>query len=294
MSGPLLYANLCLCVQNLTTQLEFLRHRWENLTPGRQYCIAVRFNDDIIKLHSHFSQPKCAVIPTIFSAEPLISGALCLMVIVIVVFVITLILAGYICLRWRPLPLVLTTIHSRDQEQVHDHCIISSLLSVEPLAPSAGKKRSSHSSSEESDEDGETESTGVSTGGAYTERGGANPLSSSSSCLSQPKPPSDLSSNQLPSSQRDAQISTGSPSRAGLELRTDCGGRAKEEEEEAQDVNLLTLTFGRVEQEEEEQEEEEEEKSDLSVQEVLPTEDTTEAVREDEEEECGYMGRPRV
>lgn len=187
------------------------------------------------------------------------------------------------------LSLCQTTIHHLEEAGLNDPCIISP-LNIEQTAPSAGKKGSSCSSSDESDEESETESTG----GAYTQRVGTNLLSSSSSSsssLTQPKPPPVVSSNQEPYSQRNALISTGSPSRAGLELRS-CGGRPKEEEEK--DVNLLTLTFGRV-----EQEEEKEKKSDFIVEEVafdsvLGEEGATETVHDEEEEVCGYMGRSGI
>lgn len=195
---------------------------------------------------------------------------------------------------WLFISLCQMTIHHLEEAGLNDPCIISP-LNIEQTAPSAGKKGSSCSSLDESDEESEMEST--STGGAYTQRAGANLLSSSSSSsssLTQPKPPPVVSSNQEPYSQRNALISTGSPSRAGLELRVGCGGRPKEEEEK--DVNLLTLTFGRV-----EQEEEEEKKSDFIVEEVafdsvLAEEGATETVHDEEEEEevCGYMGRSGI
>lgn len=59
-------------------------------------------------------------------------------------------------------------------------------------------------------------------------------------------------------------------------------------------MNLLTLTFGRV-----EQEEEKEKKSDFIVEEVafdsvLGEEGATETVHDEEEEVCGYMGRSGI
>ncbi|CAI5656961.1 unnamed protein product [Oreochromis niloticus] len=292
-------------------------YKWDRLEPGRRYCVTVRFYDDLEHMQSNFSLPQCATIPAIFSPDPLISGILCSFVIIIVFCIFLLIVTGFICLRRRLLPSVLTTIHHLEEAGLHDPYIISP-LNVEQTAPSAGKKGSSCSSSDESDDEGETESTSASTGGAYTQRAGTNLLSSSSSSsssLTQPKPPPLPSSNQEPYSQRDALISTGSPSRAGLELRMGCGGRPEEEEEK--DVNLLTLTFSRVEQEEEEeekdvnlltltfgrveQEEEEEKKSDFIVEEVafdsvLAEEGATETVHDEEEEEevCGYMGRSGI
>lgn len=264
-------------------------YKWDRLEPGRRYCVAVRFCDKNEDMYSNFSPPECATVPAIFSADPLISGMLCSLVIIVMFCIFMLISTGFICLRRRLLPSVLTTIHHLEEAGLNDPCIISP-LNIEQTAPSAGKKGSSCSSSDESDEESETESTG----GAYTQRAGTNLLSSSSSSsssLTQPKPPPVVSSNQEPYSQRNALISTGSPSRAGLELRS-CGGRPKEEEEK--DVNLLTLTFGRV-----EQEEEEEKKSDFIVEEVafdsvLGEEGATETVHDEEEEVCGYMGRSGI
>uniref|UniRef100_A0A668T5P8 Fibronectin type-III domain-containing protein n=1 Tax=Oreochromis aureus TaxID=47969 RepID=A0A668T5P8_OREAU len=279
-------------------------YKWDRLEPGRRHLLSrLMFIS------------KLAVF---LRADPLISGILCSFVIIIVFCIFLLIVTGFICLRRRLLPSVLTTIHHLEEAGLHDPYIISP-LNVEQTAPSAGKKGSSCSSSDESDDEGETESMSASTGGAYTQRAGTNLLSSSSSSsssLTQPKPPPLPSSNQEPYSQRDALISTGSPSRAGLELRMGCGGRPEEEEEK--DVNLFTLTFSRVEQEEEEeekdvnlltltfgrveQEEEEEKKSDFIVEEVafdsvLAEEGATETVHDEEEEEeevCGYMGRSGI
>lgn len=276
-------------------KMEFIKteslksYKWDRLEPGRRYCVAVRFCDKNEDMYSNFSPPECATVPAIFSADPLISGMLCSLVIIVTFCIFMLISTGFICLRRRLLPSVLTTIHHLEEAGLNDPCIISP-LNIEQTAPSAGKKGSSCSSSDESDEESETESTG----GAYTQRAGTNLLSSSSSSsssLTQPKPPPVVSSNQEPYSQRNALISTGSPSRAGLELRS-CGGRPKEEEEK--DVNLLTLTFGRV-----EQEEEEEKKSDFIVEEVafdsvLGEEGATETVHDEEEEVCGYMGRSGI
>ncbi|XP_006799199.2 interferon alpha/beta receptor 2-like, partial [Neolamprologus brichardi] len=183
-------------------KMEFIKtvslksYKWDRLEPGRRYCVAVRFWDKFEDIGSNFSLPECATIPAIFSPDPLISGMLCSLVIVVMFCIFMLILTGFICLRRRLLPSVLTTIHHLEEAGLNDPCIISP-LNIEQTAPSAGKKGSSCSSSDESDEESETESTG--TGGAYTQRAGANLLSSSSSSSSsliQPKPPPVVSSNQ--------------------------------------------------------------------------------------------------
>ncbi|XP_008277677.1 putative protein TPRXL, partial [Stegastes partitus] len=215
---------------------------------------------------------------------------------------------------------------------------LSSLLNIWPTGPSAGKKRSSLSLSDESDEESATESNGGNTGGGYQVQTGSNLVSSSSSSSSSssvlvtlsPKPESSpsLSSKQpLDSfkSQLKGQIPTGTHSSAGLKHSLNTDGstgedtKADEMEKEVvggcQDVNLLTLTFGRHEEDQEEEDishhniPKEELEHNFSSEECsstlvllsqtsdskeVATETVSLGVDEDEEEEdidSGYMGR---
>lgn len=220
---------------------------------------------------------------------------------------------------------------------------LSSLFNLEPTPPSSGEKRSSQTLSDESDGESVTESTGGSSGGGYKLRVGPNLLSSSSSSSSslsaplplEPEPPPSFSSNEV--SDFDPQLDSGL--NLTLSTRSDplpesdpCAsdpcppadtdsftvGRMRPNEEkgvvgegDSQDVNLLTLTFGRHEEEKEEKThvdmfEAQEDSGSTSVHTtpVLPSQtwDTKEAAIEmvscsvDEEEEedeySGYMGRP--
>lgn len=310
------------------------------LAPGRQYCVSVRVSDGTEDKKSNFSQPVCAVTPGIFPADPLISASLCLLVMVVVVVVALLVGTGYICLKRRPLPTVLASIHHMENVLVVGtlHTSLPSLLKIWPTVPSPGEKRSRLSLSDESDEESATEGTGGSTGGCYNLRPGASLLSSTSSSSSlstpsslKPEPPPTLSSKQTLdffNSQPEGLIPTDVHSSAGLKpsLITDTDSLTGEEvkadetehkavgQEDSQDVNLLTLTFGQ----QEENKEEEEEKSyryltkveqechssseECSSTEVSQTSGSKEVATKtfswcvDEEEEdifkySGYMGR---
>ncbi|XP_023154636.1 interferon alpha/beta receptor 2-like [Amphiprion ocellaris] len=240
------------------------------LAPGRQYCVSVRFSDGLEAKKSNFSQPVCAVTPGIFPEDSLISTSLCLLVIVVVVVVALLVGTGCICLKRRPLPTVLASIQHMENVLVVATLTtpLSSFLKIWPTVPSPGEKRSRLSLSDESDEESATESTSGSTGGCYNLRLGTSLLSSSSSSslstsLSpKPEPSPGLSSKQpldFFNSQPKGLIPTDTHSSAGLKplliTGTDSltGEESKAEETEhkavgqrdSQDVNLLTLTFGR-------------------------------------------------
>lgn len=214
---------------------------------------------------------------------------------------------------------------------------LSSILTVKAALPSSGKRRHKQSSSDESD--GESESTE----GDYKLRVGTNLLSSSSSssssCLSNPVGPAPeaqplLSSNQTSYSAETLSTSTQSHTLSTHRDRGTVGAANPQEEEKdeeerkvveeegSQDVNLLTLTFGRHEAEKEEDRKEEEQESHLDVAEAVqetPSVSKEEGItsvqpsqprdisdtaietalcsvdEEDEEEDddsSGYMGRP--
>ncbi|XP_070770627.1 interferon lambda receptor 1-like [Enoplosus armatus] len=263
----------------------------KGLAHGRQYCVSVCFSEILLPRKSNYSQPICAFLPGIYTADPLISTVLCLLMVSGVVTVALLIGTGFICLIRRPLPPVLTSIRHIEEVLVVAPFTtsLSSLLNLEPTAPSSGGKRNSQASSDESDGESVTESSGRSRGGGrggnYKLRVGTNLLSSSSSSSSSSSLPPEpgrqpgFSSNRRsvfsdpqPEPQLEPQLSAETPSRAGLSqapssdaLSSDsraglvrhasdpCPPKEDKEavEGDSQGVNLLTLTFGRREEEEE-------------------------------------------
>uniref|UniRef100_A0A4W6DYI2 Interferon/interleukin receptor domain-containing protein n=1 Tax=Lates calcarifer TaxID=8187 RepID=A0A4W6DYI2_LATCA len=326
------------CVQFFNNIKSLRRQILVDLAPSRLYCVSVCFADSLAPRESNYSQPICAFTSGIFSADPLISALLCLVVLFGVVVLALLILTGFICLRKRPLPWVLTSSHHIEGVLVTHAGGVTPSSICKLALPSSGEKRSNQSLSDESNGESETETTGGNKGG-YKLRVGSNltsSLSSSTSSLSACAPPKlkpqpNVSSNQtsdLLSPQPEVPVSAETPSCSGLnhtlsidtdsltvrKIKTD---KEVVAEEDSQDVNLLTLTFGRHEEEEEE--------SHLDVTEVEPESDSaseedniapiqpsqtsdtkkvaTETVscsadeeeeegEEEEEEDSGYMGRP--
>ncbi|XP_026152327.1 interferon alpha/beta receptor 2-like [Mastacembelus armatus] len=297
----------------------------KDLAPGRQYCVSVCFSD---RPKSHYSQPICAFIPRIDPADKWISAVLCFLVVIGVVVVALLVCTGFINLKRRPLPAVLAYVHHIEEVLVTVPSItsLSPLLNVKPALPSPGKRRSNPLLSDDSDRESETESTGR----GYKLQVGTNLLtSSSSSSLSAPlspesEPRPDFSVNQTSIFFRpETPVSVETHSPAGLSENTDGWtvgiepdkkGEQVVGEGSGQDVNLLTLIFGRH--------EEEEQQSYLDVSQVVTdftsaseehiitpvqpsqTSDTRENAletasysaddEEEEEELSGYMGRPRT
>lgn len=44
--------------------LKFLRRQvLDNLLPGREYCVSIRFSDPLVKRKSNYSRPVCGVAP---------------------------------------------------------------------------------------------------------------------------------------------------------------------------------------------------------------------------------------
>ncbi|KAK2906410.1 hypothetical protein Q8A73_010353 [Channa argus] len=320
----------------------------EHLAPGRQYCVSVCFADTLESRQSNYSQPVCAFTTGIIPADPWISAGLCVLVIFLVVVGVFLFSTGFICLKRRPLPLVLTSIHHTDEALVNAlfSTSLSSLVNVKPAQPSTGEKRLKQSSSDESDEESETERISES----YRLWGGANrlpPSSSSSSSLPallspEPVPQLFISSDQTPdSAEKHSSVvpnnllnkDTDSSSSSRQSVATIKQKEEKEQIEEAmvlgdggsQNVNLLTLTFGRQEEEEEEQDlkpnvakvetEAPYSSEECRIVSVQPSqigesrkiivetsscstdeeeEDEEEEEEEEEEEDSGYMKRPFV
>ncbi|XP_023192002.1 interleukin-20 receptor subunit beta-like isoform X1 [Xiphophorus maculatus] len=284
------------------------RENVTDLVPGRSYCVSIRFNYDLYKLWSNFSQPECISVPGLFSSDAAISAVLIILVMVGFAVLALLFWTGFICLKLSPMPSVLTSISHLEEVKVSS-CgdAPSSLLNVRSMAPPAGKRTSS--SSEESDEEGCTENSGMSSSGAnYALHRGANPLSSTSSSSSslssvcKPKPPP----NRTPDSQHEVLVVI--EHRPGGEQKPNSLEKRRTEEKEAavnvgQEVNLLTLTFGWPEKQEEEEEEEEgcpdvpDELSALAaplVHPPQPADDAAASCCTDEDEaydDCDYMCR---
>lgn len=193
-----------------------------DLVPGREYCVSVRFFDNLIHRNSSYSQPQCAFAPDVYPADALISGVVCSLVMCGVVVLGLLGFTGFICLKRRPLPAVLTSIRHLEEVLVIQlrNPSFSPLSNIRATLPSSGGKRSSQTPSDESDGESDTENTAGSKGGGYKLRGGTNLLSaSSSSSTSSSAPSPSLSSNPkavlLPpdffSPQPEAQISAPNP-----------------------------------------------------------------------------------
>nr|XP_015797930.2 interferon alpha/beta receptor 2 [Nothobranchius furzeri] len=268
---------------------EFRSLTRQNLTvpvPGRIYCISIRFTNIKNIKGSIFSQPVCVSTPALFPLDQLISATLCLLVTMMVVVLVLLLWTGSICLRRSRMPTNLTSI--RPLEEVLIQASTISLERFSLVAPPAGGKTSSLSSSEDSDEEGAAEtSCKGSSGAGYTQR--VNPTPISSSPLPSSKPPRE------PDAQNQFRTEASSWS-----SNTSSRGRSEEEEEGEMvdlDVNLLTLTFDH-------QEEEEEEDSSSNASDECNTPDPsvitlfpagvscwTAEEEEEPEEDCGYMGR---
>ncbi|XP_068429111.1 cytokine receptor family member b2 [Clinocottus analis] len=154
----------------------------KNMASGTQYCVSVSFSQGLFSRKSNYSEPVCASTPGHYTADPLISTMLCLLVMSAVVVAALLVYTGFTCLR-EHLPLVLTSIHHLEEVRVIPSCntSMSSLLNVESTPPSSGEKKSNHTS-DESDGESVTESTGVRRGVGYE-------LQSSSSSMSAPLSP---------------------------------------------------------------------------------------------------------
>lgn len=212
-----------------------------------------------------------------------------------------------------------TSVHHADGVLVISRCRtpLSTVLNVKATLPSAGERRSSQSSSEKSDWEEGTESTGDSRPG-YNLRASSDLLSSSSSSSSSlsacQSPVSDTTSDLLSSLQPEVSVSTEGQPSAGLKhtlgthsvtARTVHTSKEDGDGVDSQDVNLLTLTFGSHEEEEEGQEQEQEhvgvteprppsasEEINIRQQTWNDTDFAMETTSSDEEEESGYMGRP--
>ncbi|XP_040003875.1 cytokine receptor family member b2 isoform X2 [Xiphias gladius] len=133
----------------------------EDLAPGRQYCVSVRIFDSLESKESNYSQPVCAFTSGIYTADKWISAVFCLLVMFGVVIGGLLVFTGFICLKRRPQPLVLTSIHHIERVLIIAPCStsLSSLMNVKPTLHSSGEKRSNQSLSDESDGESGTEGT---------------------------------------------------------------------------------------------------------------------------------------
>ncbi|XP_056266826.1 interferon alpha/beta receptor 2-like isoform X2 [Pseudoliparis swirei] len=285
----------------------------KNMASGRRYCVSVCFSPGrVVSRESNYSQPVCASIPGHDAADSWISATLCLLVMCGVVAGALLVYTGFIYLR-RPLPWVLTSIHHLEDIRVIPSCsssLSSSLLNVGPTLPSSGEKKS-NPTSDESDGESVTESTGGRRGGGYEMPLGNNLLSSSSS--------SSLSA--LLSAEPEPLISRATHCNAGLDRAQsthtappaeslpvpDTEGPIPPHEEGRklvkgggnQNVDLHTITFGRLEEEEEESHFDlessfpsEASRTRDSKEDVIETVSCNVEEEEEEEEHFGYMGRP--
>lgn len=259
----------------------------KDASPGRQYCVSVYISDTLENKHSHHSQPVCVVTPSAFNQDALVWSLLSVLTLLGVFALAFSACAGFICLRKRPLPSTLRSLHHIEEAHVLAAPCTSSfspLYDDKSTAPPVREKRSSStSSSESSDEEESTpEATGGGGGGHYLSKKGTNlpssSSSSSSSSISAPSVPLSTSSNQSshsftpprlpPQAQNAAEtapltghkhtLDTHSADRTPPSHTVPPPAGGEEEVRDSLNVNLLTLTFDREEEEEEEVEEEKE------------------------------------
>ncbi|XP_034429283.1 interferon alpha/beta receptor 2-like isoform X1 [Hippoglossus hippoglossus] len=297
----------------------------EDLAPGRQYCISICILDTLESKASNYSQPVCSSTPSIYTADPWLSAVFCSLLMLGVVILAILWFTGSICLKRRRLPLVLTSINHVEGIVVIDpySSSSSSFLNVKPTLISSGEKRSNQSSDESDVESGTESHDGCR--GDYSLRVGSSSLSAP--LFPEPEPQLNIFSNQISdfSLQPEVPISKEIHSSAGLNHKKSTDSltvgiketnREKKEvmrKTHNQDVNLLTLTFGRNEKKGEEeshpdlgevepQSHSASEENNISLIQPSQTWDTKEVAIEtvscssnedvEEEEHSGYMGRP--
>lgn len=238
---------------------------FEDTPAGYLYCVSVRFSDTIVPRNSNFSAPKCVYIHSTLSRESLLVAPLSLVVLCLLVVFFLLYCTGFICLKKQPLPSVLTSVHhSEELVVVSFHPYVSSLLSIKHVTLPNGQTENCFSetdSSEDEDEENSAERRTANTT-QYATKG--------SLCSSLEK---GLATNQY------------APSTEGL--------RSSDiRQEEPEEVNLLTLTFGRNEKKELE--------SPVLLSEIEPivwdlTDNDKECDEEESEmeynEQSGYMSR---
>ncbi|XP_041663218.1 interleukin-10 receptor subunit beta-like [Cheilinus undulatus] len=328
LDPPLLSVAPCgrhLCAQ-LHSPLERLRHIYEQLTyrlnvsrdntfqffkgpvslsdvvfddmvlaPGRRYCVSVCVLDSMELRESNYSRPVCVDTPSTFNTDVLVSVLLCLLMLGAVFIVALLVVAGFICLKRRPFPSALTSLHHIEEVLIIAAPCASSfspLYEVKTTAPPTGDKRSRSSSLSSSSSLSEGEVEGATPGGGrvYLSKGGDNLSSSSVSTPSSPPCSSHLSPNPvtlLPHPSQALYSGKTGPPTGGQTMNTAewTPKQSLEEEGGGLDVDLHTLTFGRQEEGGEEEEEEEEECSPI----IAPPSQRETDEEEEEEELCEYI-----
>ncbi|CAG5865985.1 unnamed protein product [Menidia menidia] len=280
----------------------------QTLARGSEYCVSVRFLDQDIP-EAPFSQSVCAFTPGLFPSDALTSTVLCIAVFLCVVVLALLFYTGFICLRKKPMPTVLTSIQHLEELLAAAHP--ASVLKTWPTGPSKGDKSLKLSLSDDSDEEFATESTSESSKRGYKVCVG-NGLSSSSDFLAPLSPEPGLPSPDLLDGTRpqtSGETASGTPVNGLPADSLNAEQREKEmsEENAGWEVNLLTLTFGRPEEEQGGEQEE-------SLHQTAELDDVTDAEEyhdppppphkaaaeaescpvteeEEEEEDSGYMER---
>ncbi|KAK7938426.1 hypothetical protein WMY93_001752 [Mugilogobius chulae] len=193
---------------------------------GSQYCVSIRFFDEIVPRVSNFSRPECVYIHSPVPAAPLAVIAVLLVLLVLVLLVLCRL--GFICLRKRRLPSALTSVRRLDQRLVQFlHLPVSSLDIIKHHTKSSYGQTDLESSDSSEDETETSAAENVGTNSA--------PYASKTSFCSG--------------------VSLSSHGKGeGLEreeegLKREEEGRRREEEEDkmeaAEEVDLFTLTFHR-------------------------------------------------
>ncbi|XP_028993095.1 interferon alpha/beta receptor 2 [Betta splendens] len=288
---------------------------------AKEYCVSICFWDRLESKESDYSPSVCASTPFIMTTDGWISAVLCVLVTIVLIAVFVRLGPRCILPLKRPLPLALTSVPHIDVPVITGSSISlpSVLTVVMTKLPSSGERGHKLSSSDESDGESETESAG----GDDQPREGAKLLSSSLSppLYHEPDPQCRPSSAQT-SNSSETSSSFAVTHRLSMNTASGTDGSAEPDEEEenvvavadGQDVNLLTLTFGRHHVEEEGDVDvavvervtptASGEASITSVQTSHPgtscsdagtqimTYSADEEEEEEEEEDSGYMGRP--
>uniref|UniRef100_A0A8C7WV38 Interferon/interleukin receptor domain-containing protein n=1 Tax=Oryzias sinensis TaxID=183150 RepID=A0A8C7WV38_9TELE len=205
----------------------------EHLSPGRRYCVSIRFAHTPDRNHSNFSQPVCAHTPGVFTAGTCTS---------------TLVVLGGFCSWWVTAVFSSRAAHRRSAlpttiRHLEEVLVQSFPESVSSLSNTGGPKALALSSSEDSEDEEEeeesiTDSSGASSQEGNKGRGDSSSLPSSSGLRPPPTSCPD------PPCQKKAQDPRSRTELSGAGVGTDeqklLGGEAG-----AQEVNLLTVTFSR-------------------------------------------------
>lgn len=125
---------------------------------GSQYCVSIRFLDDIVGRESKFSPAQCVIVPSPIQTSAVLSPVLLPVLALLLLAVsctVFMCLMKPVWLKKPTLPSVLTSVfHTEEKLEVSCHPAVSSLLLIEP-APHEGQTEycSSETDSSEDEQD---------------------------------------------------------------------------------------------------------------------------------------------